>query len=100
MLLAFTSQVAGYLLISFSLPRLPAVMTSLILMVQPVTTVFLGAALLGEAPSGFQLAGVGLVVGGLLVANLRRRTKSDRPVEGPAPALASSAGWSQTPGSS
>jgi drug/metabolite transporter (DMT)-like permease len=71
-LLAFTSQVAGYLLISFSLPRLPAVMTSVILMVQPVTTVVLAAVLLGESPSGYQLAGVGLVIAGLLVANVTR----------------------------
>jgi len=72
--LAFTSQVAGYLLISFSLPRLPAVMTSVILMVQPVTTVVLSAVLLGESPSGYQLAGVGLVIAGLLVANVTRRS--------------------------
>lgn len=77
LVLAFTSQVAGYLLISFSLPRLPAVITSVILMVQPVTTVFLGAVLLGESPSAFQLGGVGLVVAGLLVANMGRRTVAD-----------------------
>ncbi len=71
--LAFTSQVAGYLLISFSLPRLPAALTSVILMVQPVTTLVLSAILLGEDPSAFQLAGVGLVVAGLLVANVGRR---------------------------
>ncbi len=72
LVLAFTSQVAGYLLISFSLPRLPAVMTSVILMVQPVTTVFLGAILLGESPSAYQLGGVGLVIAGLMVANVGR----------------------------
>jgi drug/metabolite transporter (DMT)-like permease len=74
LLLAFTSQVAGYMLISFSLPRLPAVLTSVILMVQPVTTVVLSAVLLGESPSGYQLAGVGLVIAGLLVANVTRRS--------------------------
>jgi drug/metabolite transporter (DMT)-like permease len=37
-----------------------------------VTSLVLSALLLGEDPSAFQLAGVGLVVAGLLVANLRR----------------------------
>lgn len=83
-LLAFTSQVAGYLLISFSLPRLPAVLTSVILMVQPVTTVVLSGFLLGENPSAFQLAGVSLVVAGLLVANLGRRPAVAVEVEAPA----------------
>ena len=83
LLLALTSQVAGYLLISLSLPRLPAVLTSVILMAQPVATVALAALLLGEAPSAFQLAGVGLVIGGLLVANLGRRRPALAPAGSP-----------------
>ena len=73
LLLALTAQVAGYLLISASLPRLPAAITSVILLAQPVTTVFLGAALLGEAPSIVQLGGVALIVLGLVAANARPR---------------------------
>jgi drug/metabolite transporter (DMT)-like permease len=69
-LLGVTSQSAGYLLISISLPRLPAVLTSIILLAQPVATVGLSMALLGEAPSAGQLAGVALVVGGIAVATL------------------------------
>ena len=42
--------------------------TSVLLLVQPVTTVFLGAILLRELPSPFQLAGVGLVIGGIALA--------------------------------
>jgi drug/metabolite transporter (DMT)-like permease len=53
-----------------SLPRLPAVVTSIILLAQPVTTVVLSMILLGEAPSPGQLAGVALVVGGIAVATL------------------------------
>lgn len=71
-LLALSAQVAGYLLISTSLPRLPAALASAILMAQPVTTVALGAVLLAEAPSAFQLLGVALIVAGLLVATARR----------------------------
>lgn len=65
-----TSQSLGYLLISLSLPRLPAVLTAIILLAQPVATVGLAMVLLGEAPSAAQLAGVGLVVGGIAIATV------------------------------
>jgi drug/metabolite transporter (DMT)-like permease len=77
-LLGLTSQSAGYLLISISLPRLPAVLTSMILLSQPVATVGLSMVLLGEAPSPIQLAGVALVVGGIAVAMLGGRPTSVR----------------------
>jgi drug/metabolite transporter (DMT)-like permease len=44
------------------------VITSVLLLVQPVTTVFLGAVLLRELPSPAQLFGVILVVGGIALA--------------------------------
>jgi drug/metabolite transporter (DMT)-like permease len=65
-----TSQSIGYLLISLSLPRLPAVLTSMILLSQPVATVALSIALLGEAPSLDQLLGVALVIGGIAFATI------------------------------
>jgi drug/metabolite transporter (DMT)-like permease len=67
-LLGITSQSAGYLLIAVSLPRLPSILTSILLLAQPVATMALAMALLGEAPSGLQLAGVGLVIGGIAAA--------------------------------
>jgi drug/metabolite transporter (DMT)-like permease len=69
-LLGLTSQSLGYLFISLSLPRLPAVMTSIILLSQPVATVALSMVLLREAPSAAQLAGVGLVIGGIALATV------------------------------
>lgn len=69
-LLALTAQVLAWLLISVSLPRLPAVVTSLLLLLQPVGAVLLGAVLLGEAPSPAQLAGVVVVVAGIAWATL------------------------------
>jgi drug/metabolite transporter (DMT)-like permease len=69
-ILGVTSQSIGYLAISISLPRLPAVITSIILLVQPVTTVGLSMILLGERPSPAQLIGVALVVGGIAVATV------------------------------
>lgn len=69
-ILGLTSQSIGYLCISISLPRLPAVITSVILLVQPVASVGLGVLLLGERPSVVQFLGVGLVVAGIAVATV------------------------------
>ena len=79
-LLALSSQVLGWLLISVSLPRLPAVLTSIVLMLQPVSTVLLGAVLLSEAPSPVQLAGVAIVIAGVAVATLKPRERAPAPV--------------------
>ena len=69
-LLGLTSQSLGYLLISLSLTRLPAVLTSIILLAQPVMTVGLAIVLLGETPSAAQLLGGALVIGGIAVATV------------------------------
>ncbi len=69
-LLGLTSQSIGYLCISVSLPRLPAVITSIILLVQPVISVGLGIVLLDERPSLAQLLGVVLVIGGIAIATV------------------------------
>lgn len=66
--LGVLSQSVGYLAIQVSLPRLPAVIASVLLLVQPVTTVILGAILLRELPSPFQLGGVALVIFGIALA--------------------------------
>jgi drug/metabolite transporter (DMT)-like permease len=68
--LALTSQVIGWLLISTSLPRLPAAVTSLVLCVQPIGSVALAALILGESPSALQLIGVVVVLGAVLTATL------------------------------
>jgi drug/metabolite transporter (DMT)-like permease len=83
--LALTSQVLGWLLITISLPRLPAALTSLLLTIQPVGSVGLAALILAEAPSALQLLGVALVLAGLLVATAPRRWVR---VRAPATALA------------
>ena len=71
-ILALTSQVLGWLLISASLPRLPAALTSLLLTIQPVGSVILGAVLFTESPSALQLVGVAAILGGLvMVARVR-----------------------------
>jgi drug/metabolite transporter (DMT)-like permease len=67
-LLALTSQVLGWLLITMSLPRLPAWLAGALLLVQPAGSVILGVIFLGERPSVLQLAGVAVILAGVLIA--------------------------------
>lgn len=66
--LALTSQVIGWLLITTSLPRLPAAITSLTLTVQPVGSVALAVLILSEAPTALQLVGVAIVLAAVITA--------------------------------
>ena len=69
LLVAITSQTVGWLFITSSLPRLPAAVSSLLLLLQPVAAMGLAAAVLAERPSLAQLAGAVLVCGGVLAAS-------------------------------
>jgi drug/metabolite transporter (DMT)-like permease len=82
-LLALSSQVLGWLLISTSLPRLPAVVTSILLTFQPVCSVVFAALIIDESPSLLQLGGAGCILAGLVTATVGRR-----PVPTPEPELA------------
>jgi len=72
-LLALTSQVLGWWLITVSLPRLPAAMTSMILTIQPIGSMILGAVLLSEAPSSLQITGCTLILLGLVSVGTMER---------------------------
>jgi drug/metabolite transporter (DMT)-like permease len=72
-LLALSSQVLGWLLISTSLPRLPAVVTSILLTLQPVCSVLFAALIVGESPSLLQLGGAACILVGLVTATIGRR---------------------------
>jgi drug/metabolite transporter (DMT)-like permease len=63
--LALSSQVAGWLLISYALPRLPAAETATIILLQPVLTMIWGVLIFDEQPSAIQLVGAGLVLAGV-----------------------------------
>lgn len=78
--LALSAQVVGWLLITVSLPRLPAVVTSILLTLQPVATVVLAAILIDENPSPLQLVGAATILSGLLVATVGRRSQVPEPV--------------------
>lgn len=77
-LLALTSQVLGWLLITMSMPRLPAWLVSALLLVQPAGSLTLGAVFLDEWPSPLQMMGVAAMLGGVLVA-ARGRDREARP---------------------
>lgn len=70
--LAVTSQGVGWLLISLSLPRLPAAITSVILLLQPVGAMALARVVLEEKPSLGQLAGAALILVGVITATRGR----------------------------
>ena len=81
-LLALTSQVLGWLLITMSMPRLPAWLVSSLLLVQPAGSLILSALFLNERPSAPQLAGVAVVLAGVLIAASKpsRRWSAGKPL--------------------
>ena len=77
--LALSSQVVGWLLITVSLGRLPTALTSVLLTLQPLLAVFFAALLIDERPSPLQLVGAAMILSGLVIASAGvRRT---RPLE-------------------
>jgi drug/metabolite transporter (DMT)-like permease len=67
-LLALTSQVIGWLLITVSMPRLAAGMIGALLLIQPAGSVALSYLFLNERPSELQLTGVVLMLAGVVIA--------------------------------
>jgi drug/metabolite transporter (DMT)-like permease len=70
--LAVLGQVVGWALLSFALPRLPALTVSMIILAQPMLAVVWGRLLLDESLSPIQAAGVALVLVGLVAVNAQR----------------------------
>jgi drug/metabolite transporter (DMT)-like permease len=96
-LLALTSQVIGWLLITMSMPRLPAWLVGVLLLVQPAGSLTLSAVFLNERPSGLQLVGVAVMLAGVLIAasgqsrSARRSAREEHPdgsSQSPAPPAA------------
>ncbi len=61
----------GWLFISYALPRLPALETSVQLLVQPMLTILWARLILGEYLSTLQWLGVALVLGGVGYLSIR-----------------------------
>jgi drug/metabolite transporter (DMT)-like permease len=81
LLLAMSSQTIGWLMITSSLPRLPAAISSLTLLLQPAASMLLAAAVLSERPTLIQIAGAAVVCTGVLWVSLTApsRDRPDRP---------------------
>ena len=79
-LLALTAQVCGWLLITSSLPRLPAALTSVLLLAQPAGAMAVSAVVLDELPTTVQLAGAAAVLGGVVLATATRPRAVPAPV--------------------
>jgi drug/metabolite transporter (DMT)-like permease len=67
LVLTLTSGVIGWLLVTGSLPHLPAAISSLVLLLEPVGALILAAIVLGQRPSLLQLGGVALICGSVLI---------------------------------
>jgi len=65
-LLAISCQAAGWMAITYALPRLPAADTSFAVLLQPVLTIIWGLLLLNENPSIQQSAGIILILGSVI----------------------------------
>ncbi len=75
LMLALMSQTVGWLLITSSLPRLPAAVSSLLLLLQPAAALVLADVVLNERPTPIQVLGAALVCAGVLAVTW---TKSPR----------------------
>lgn len=78
-LLALSSQVFGWLLISSSLPRLPAAVTSVVLLLQPVGAMLLAAVVVDESPSLAQILGAVAILAGVVVGTSAHRSSRSVP---------------------
>ncbi|OHE89149.1 MAG: hypothetical protein A3G75_08450 [Verrucomicrobia bacterium RIFCSPLOWO2_12_FULL_64_8] len=68
--LALVSQVMGWLFIATALPRLPAVETSVLLLVQPVFAIAWGVMFFAERLSSLQWMGSAIVLAGVAVLSM------------------------------
>jgi len=82
-LLALGSQVAGWLLITWALPRIAAAVTALVLTLQPAGSVVLAMIILGEKPSALQLLGVCAIAFAIPLGTIRSDNKLRAVAESP-----------------
>ncbi len=76
---AVSAQVCGWLLMTSSLPRLPAARTSVLLLAQPAGAPAVSAVVLGESPTGVQLGGAAAILAGVVLATATRPQWSSHP---------------------
>jgi drug/metabolite transporter (DMT)-like permease len=74
-LMALVSQVLGWMLIAIALPRLPALETSVLLLVQPAFALIWGKVFFAEHLSPIQWFGTALVLGGVATISMGNVTR-------------------------
>ena len=74
----------GFLISMIALKRIEASKASIVASLEPVMAVALAVIIVSEVVSGFQMAGVVLVIAGILILRLVRHEDEDSPVEAPA----------------
>lgn len=77
---AFGSQVVGWMMIGYAMPRLPAAETASIILLQPALTMVWGALIFGERPSLVQIVGAVVVLGGVAFVAMVRARRIPQPV--------------------
>jgi drug/metabolite transporter (DMT)-like permease len=87
LVLAVSSGIVGWLLITSSLPHMPAGMSSLLLLLQPALAMVLAAVVLGQRAGMVQIIGAVLVCGGVLI--VARQRDDARTLDVPAEAVRS-----------
>ena len=75
-LLALSAQAFAGIAIATALPRLPAVTTSILLLLQPGLSVLMAALIVAERPSAIQVAGVLVVLAAVLYATTGRTVRT------------------------
>lgn len=83
--LAMGAQVVGWMMIGYALPRLPAVETATIILLQPALTLLWGALIFDERPSTLQIVGAVIVLGGVAFVAMVRSRRSAPPQPAPTP---------------
>jgi drug/metabolite transporter (DMT)-like permease len=78
LLLALVSQVMGWLFIATALPRLPAVETSVLLLIQPVFAIAWGVMFFAERLSPLQWMGSAIVLAGVGVLSMTRASENPK----------------------
>jgi len=81
--LALVSQVMGWLFIATALPRLPAVETSVLLLIQPVFAIAWGVMFFAERLSSVQWLGSAIVLAGVTVLSATLASQSSLSGENP-----------------
>ena len=77
MLMALMVQVVGWLLIGSTLPLLPALAGSFLILLQPVLGLVWGTTLLGESISSLQGVGVALILTGIAFVTLKGSVRTN-----------------------